>query len=225
MIESIVKYVLSELRVITQAPLAFTLSLAVLAIMIWRAVAWRYAGTIDSLEGRNKLQADQIADYKGKLSGASPDEAKRRLDALELMVKALSPRRLDDTQKAKIVAALGNSKGVIDIVQDLAAADAKVLAGDLGLTFQSSGWGVSLSMVMGLTNSPRSGIGLQVLNPSALRPIEMTVARALEAAGVSFDVQTGLRRSPPRPSVPEGFPTIPQEPDPDVGLLISTRLN
>ena len=224
MLESLIKYVVAELSVITQAPLAFVLSLAVLAIVVWRALAWRFAGTIDSLEGRNKLQAEQISDYKSKLSVASPDEAKRRLDALELMVKVLSPRRLDDTQKAKIITAIGGNKGSVEIAHDMAVADAKALTGDFALVFQSLNWGVSLPAVMGMGNPPKSGIALRVLNPAALSQIESTVARALEAAGVAFDIQKGRPPPGPRPNTPEGFPTIPFESYPDVSLLISTKL-
>jgi uncharacterized caspase-like protein len=66
-------------------------------------------------EGENyvvpKLQADQIVDYKTKLSGASPDEAKARLDALETIVADLSPRLLSEEQSRKLISILSTDPG------------------------------------------------------------------------------------------------------------------
>lgn len=215
---------MSELGVIAQAPVSFGLALAVLTIIIWRALAWRHLGTLDSLEGRNKLQADQIADYKSKLSGASPDEAKARLDALEIQVRALSPRRLSEEQKEKFLSALGIIKGVIDITHDMAVADAKALTGDFAVTFQRAGWTVSLPAGMGIGNPPPSGIALRVRDVKVLTPVQATVKHALEAADICFDLQLGLRLPHHRPKTPAGFPTIPDEPALDAELLITTKL-
>ncbi|MGD0565270.1 MAG: hypothetical protein ABSA66_19550 [Roseiarcus sp.] len=219
--ESLIKYFAGEGRVILRAPATFAIALAILGGAIWAAMNWTYSSQITNLQSRLSLRDDQIADYKTKLGGATPDEAKKRLDALELQVKALSPRRLTEGQKAKIVQSLKGSSGIIEIVQDMGAPDAKAYTGDLALVFQAAGWVVSLPAALGLGNPPPSGVGLMVANPAAMQPIELATKRALEAAGIAFDIQQQNR--PQRPTLPPIVPALP--PQPNVGLLITTKLN
>ena len=146
---------------ILQAPATFAMALAILGGLIWGAMSWSYSSQIANLQSRLSLKDDQIADYKTKLEGATPDEAKRRLDALELQVKALSPRRLTEEQKGKIGQSLKGSLGSIQIIQDMGAPDAKAYTADLALAFQAAGWAVALPAVLGLGNPPPSGVALQ----------------------------------------------------------------
>jgi hypothetical protein len=199
--------------VVLQAPLTFAVAAILVAGIVWAALDWKYSAQISDLQSRLSLRDDQINDYKNKLSGATPDEAKNRLDALELQVKALSPRRLTETQKDKIVQSLRGVSGNISIAQDMGAPDAKVYTGDLALAFQAAGWAVTLPAVLGVGNPPRTGVGLRVANPAALRPAELATKTALEAAGIAFDIQQ------------ETIPPWPISSQPDVGLLITTKLN
>jgi hypothetical protein len=219
--EALIKYFVGEGRMILQAPATFAIGLVILGGIIWGAMNWTYSSQINNLQSRLSLRDDQITDYKTKLEGATPDEAKKRLAALELQVKALSPRRLTEEQKAKIIQSLNGVSGTIQIAQDMGAPDAKAYTGDLALAFQAAGWAVSLPAVLGPGNPPPTGVGLRVTNPAAMQPIELAAKRALDAAGIAFDIQQENRA--PRPNAPLGFPALP--PQPDVGLLITTKLN
>ena len=218
MLEAVVKYVITELSVIAQVPVSFLLCLSVIALIVWRALNWKFLGTIDNLKSRNDLQAAQIADYKDKLSGASPEEAKKRLDSLEIQVKALSPRRLTEEEKQKLFNMLKGFKGKIDIIHDAAAGDAKAYTADIASVFNDAGWELSLPMVMGVGMPPRSGIALQVHDIKALEPIELAVKHALDAVGIQYDIQPALRR------LPQGSFGYPNQPNPDVGLLLTTKI-
>jgi hypothetical protein len=80
MFDDIVKYIVAEWRVIASAPVTFILAAAVIAMIVWWALSWGY--------GReNSLLRSQVADYKDKLSGATPVEAKAKIDALEKTIK------------------------------------------------------------------------------------------------------------------------------------------
>lgn len=206
---------------ILQAPATFAIAIVILAGIIWGAMNWTYSSQVTNLQSRLSLRDDQIADYKTKLEGATPDEAKNRLEALELQVKALSPRRLTEEQKDKIIQSLKGVSGTIEIAQDMGAPDAKAYRGDLALAFQAAGWIVSLPAVLGLGNPPPTGVGLMVGNPAAMQPIELATKRALEAAAIVFDIQQQNR--PPRPVMPPSVPALP--PQPDIGLVITTKLN
>src|ERR1700733_5100966 len=50
---------------------------------IWWLMDWRYGSIVASKAGQIELQDRQLADYKQKLDGASPDQAKAKIEALE----------------------------------------------------------------------------------------------------------------------------------------------
>lgn len=79
--DPLIKYVLAEMRVIADAPLVFTAALLVVGGCIWFVLNWRYVGIVENKDGI-------IALYKERLGGATPDQAKARIDALERRVKA-----------------------------------------------------------------------------------------------------------------------------------------
>ena len=82
MFEQFVRYILGELRLIAKAPLVFGAAVLFLGAIIWAALRWRYSGMI---ERRN----DIIALYKARLNGATPDQAKAKIDSLEGQVVSL----------------------------------------------------------------------------------------------------------------------------------------
>jgi hypothetical protein len=97
-----IKYILGEIRVICGAPLAFLIALSVLVGGAWSAINWRFAEIIESKDGI-------IALYKERLNGASPDQAKAKIEALEAQVSALRNREwppLTATASATFKAAL-----------------------------------------------------------------------------------------------------------------------
>lgn len=72
-----------------QAPIAFIAAILIASFVIWNIIDFRFSAKLEALEARNKLQLDQLEAYKSKLSGASPDEAKARIDKLESQTKQL----------------------------------------------------------------------------------------------------------------------------------------
>ena len=208
--ESILKYFAAEGRVILKAPVTFGIALVLLVGLVWTALSWDFSSRIANLDSRISLRDDQIADYKSKLNGATPDEAKKRLDALESELKALTPRRLTGDQKNKIAQALKGTTGMLYLAQDMAATDATGLTRDLSVAFIEAGWQTILPSIFGPPQIPPTGIALLVADSGSLKPAEITVKRALESARIEFDIQNDPR--PPSPL------------HPDVGLLITTRL-
>jgi hypothetical protein len=76
MVEQIIKYLAGEIRVIAQAPVTFVAALAVMSVIVWKLLAWRHAP-----------KDDLIALYKGRLDGATPDQARARIDELEATIR------------------------------------------------------------------------------------------------------------------------------------------
>jgi len=135
MLEQFVQYVRGEVRLIAEAPLVFGTAVLVLGAIVWAALRWRYAAIIDH---RNRI----IALYKARLDGATPDQAKAKMDSLEGQVVSLKHREWPKLTPAAvtdfeaILAAQGTH--VVSVVpQDR---DSVFLARDLVDAFKRIGW-------------------------------------------------------------------------------------
>jgi len=83
MLDQIVKYILGEWQVIAKAPMSFMAAVLAAGAIVWVAMSWGYGREMS-------LLSQQVADYKDKLSGSSPDQAKAKIDALEKSNETLS---------------------------------------------------------------------------------------------------------------------------------------
>jgi hypothetical protein len=99
MLEIVVKYIFGEFRTIRGAPASSILIVLGIFAVVWIAMDWRYGGFIANRDGvianrdaEIRLITVQRDDYKDKLGGASPDQAKARIEALEKANESLSAR-------------------------------------------------------------------------------------------------------------------------------------
>jgi hypothetical protein len=135
MFEQFVQNVLGEVRLIAEAPLVFGAAVLFLAAIIWAALRWRYSGII---EHRNRI----IALYKARLNGATPDQAKAKIDSLEGQVISLKNREWPKLTPAAVTdfestLASQGSHVVSVLPQDR---DSVFLARDLVDAFNRIGW-------------------------------------------------------------------------------------
>lgn len=65
----------------------FFVILVVLIGAIWVVMNWSYGAVIASKNGQIELQDRQLSDYKQKLDGATPDQAKAKIEALEHTIR------------------------------------------------------------------------------------------------------------------------------------------
>jgi len=135
MFEQLVQYVLGEVRVIAEAPLVFGAAVLFLGAIIWAALRWRYSSMI---EHRNRI----IALYKARLDGATPDQAKAKMDSLEGQVVSLKNREWPKLTPAAVtdfesILASQGSHAVSVLPQDK---DSIFLARDLVDAFKRIGW-------------------------------------------------------------------------------------
>ena len=134
--DEIIKYVLDEMRVLGNAPVVFAGTILIIAGAIWWALSWRYSRIIKNRERT-------IALYKNRLGGASPDEAKAKIDSLEGQIWTLKDRvwpKLPPTA----VADLETSLKMVEAPQQIAILpqdiDSVFLARDLVDAFTRIGW-------------------------------------------------------------------------------------
>ena len=164
MFEQFVQYVLGEVRLIAEAPLVFGAAVLILGATIWAALRWRYSGII---EYRNRI----IALYKARLNGATPDQAKAKIDSLEGQVVSLKNREWPKLTPAavtdfeSVLASLG-SHVVSVLPQDR---DSVFLARDLVDAFKRIGWKAKRDMSMndvpdGLSVWPKDDVARAICN-------------------------------------------------------------
>lgn len=192
---SIVQSAYSQLLIISKAPVPFLTAVAFVSWAIWQAMKYSYDTRLVNAESTKELMERQLQEYKDKLSGASPDEAKARMDALEAKLDSLSPRTLDIDAKNRMLMVLSSQPGrQISIAYDAAVRDAKIYCLSLTAAFREAKWQVINSTILGVGNPPITGIIVNVSDPNNLTQAQQAMCNALQAAGIQFDL-----RAAPRP--------------------------
>ncbi|SRR5712692_259791 len=98
-VDDIISKFAEQAAVIKAAPYPFILAIAVAVGVIWYIVNYAYSTVLTSKNAQLELADRQIADYKQKLGGASPDEAKAQIDALDKQVSDLRAKELERTKR------------------------------------------------------------------------------------------------------------------------------
>ncbi|SCB37649.1 hypothetical protein GA0061098_1007157 [Bradyrhizobium shewense] len=123
-------------------PVVFILILIAVVSALWIIFSWSYGSVLESKKSQIELLERQISDYKEKLHGASPDQAKAKIDALEQTLKvtvgakwdplsgsqiSFLTSRLKDIQKSRVSVMYENALG-------------KELAQNIFEAFKQAGW-------------------------------------------------------------------------------------
>jgi len=164
MFEQFVQYFLRELHLISEAPLVFGAAVLFLGAIIWAALRWRYSRGI---ERRNHI----IALYKARLNGATPDQAKAKIDSLEGQVVSLKNREWPKLTPAAVtdfesVLASQGSHVVSILPTDR---DSVFFARDLVDAFKRIGWEARREVSMndipdGLSVWPKDDVARAICN-------------------------------------------------------------
>ena len=196
-----------EWPIIKQVWLTMLVVSAGLGVLMFFAFNWRYGGRIESLNERLANRDERIADYERKLSGASPDEAKARLEALEASIHELRGRHLTDEQIQIMLAALSGHTGSIFASYQSSSVDGLSFSAAIRSVFESAGWKVALVQQISDAGWAQEGLEIRIPGDDPLTPRDVAVTSAFDRAGLLVRV---TRRSAPRP----GY---------DVELLVSAR--
>jgi hypothetical protein len=167
---------LEQWAVVTAAPIPFAIAVVIAGGLIWLVVGWSYSSVISGKNAQIELQDRQLADYRDKLKGATPEEAKAKIDALEEKVRNTIGDRwevLTKDESAKLVelvAPLPKRRIQIMYVNYLG----KDLARSFADVFEKAGWpGVVFSEGGGLGEGVGTGRG---------NGIALTLKTAIETA-------------------------------------------
>jgi hypothetical protein len=173
----------------------FIVLTALIVAVVWWLMDWRYGGIIANKDSEIVLLKGQRDDYREKLSGATPDQAKARIDALETRLARLEPRRLTDTQREDLASRVRLSGGTprsIEVARDIDCTDCSALVADIAAAFGASGWQVQTPKMMGPSNPPPSGVAVRCADPAHPSAEERMVIDAMRAIGLGFDAQPNI---------------------------------
>jgi hypothetical protein len=184
----------------------FAVILVLMVGAVWIVVNWSYSTILASKTGQIELQDRQLADYREKLQGATPDQAKARIDNLEARLRRMEqagPRSLTAEQRQAITQNARVPVGTryaLTITSEGGCPDCPVYAAAFERALRDAGWGVQNGMVMGPAQRPVRGIGLMVPDPANLSVEAATLQRALRASQI--DVELMQHPGPPMPGMP-----------------------
>jgi hypothetical protein len=173
---------------VASAPLPFLIALFVCAGGIWWALDFSYSAALRSKNAQIELKDAQIADYKDKLGGATPAQAKAEMDALKEKVhrtvgdkwppltsdqlKALSAT-LADLPKRRVQIMYSNYLG-IDLARSID--EAFKTAGWTDINFSEGGglgYGISTGRGKGMAVTIKDAIAQSTsLKPTVIGPDE-----------------------------------------------------
>src|SRR5882762_3105406 len=103
----LVKYIIGEFSVIRAAPVSFGLSVIAVGLLIFYLMTWGY--------GReNSYLRTQLDDYKEKLKGATPQEARDRIDQLENAANLVIGKRWQPLTYAEVSKLAEQLKPIVD---------------------------------------------------------------------------------------------------------------
>jgi hypothetical protein len=186
---------------ISQNPLIFISFAFIVGATCFAIGKYLHREEISILKSRIDLRDDTIENYKKKLDGASPDEAKAKMDVLEAKIaeiqKHIAQRKLSENDLDKIASIISPFKGSVVVEKDVTCTEGSKISSQLVDIFNKSGWKVSNSMVMGVSNPPIEGLSIS----TSRQPSEpaKAVIEAFEKLKIPFSLRVGaLTESPHR---------------------------
>jgi len=216
MLDAFMKYVLGEFHTIAEAPASFVVVIVGCLFLAWVAMDWRYGVLINHKDSEIALAKSQRDDYRDKLGGASPDQAKERIDALERRLAQIEPRRLDQEQRTKLSSRLLSlvPSTPVKVSADGMCSDCNQYAAHFIASLSGAGWQTLTPVAMGI-GGPKSpkGVTLRIYDLGNSSPEGILLAQAFEAAAIPFDVV-----HQPKP------PNVPGLPSTNASVLITARV-
>jgi hypothetical protein len=183
-----------QLGVIQAAPVPFFVAVLAVFGLVWTAVSWSYSTILSSKNSQIELLDRQVADYKDKLSGATPTEAKAKIDDLEARLARIEPRRLSAEQRrvmASLVEVPAGSEYHLSIQSEMSCPDCNQYAADFYTVLDEAHWKIISPRVMGAAAASPKGIAILTPDTNSPLPEAAALARALSAAKIPFDLKSG----------------------------------
>jgi hypothetical protein len=189
-----------QLSAVVASPVVLVLAIVVAAGAIWGALHLSYQTILGNKDRHIALLERRVAEYRDAVSGATADDARRRIEAMELELQTLRlrlhPRRLTQEQRQAVIdrsrLPAGAQPRSLTVVVEENCSDCATFAESLVAALRSSeGW--SVNTIAAATPADRSPTGLAIRVTSELRPPPEAVVlqRALRSARLDFRTFSG----------------------------------
>lgn len=191
------------------APVPFIAAVLLSWFVIWKIIRREFANRLADAASRLELAEARVGDYERKLSGASPDEARAEIQALQEAVRRLQPRQLTGNDLAAITHAAQAAPSSVTISCDMAYAAGQRMAAQMQRAFAAAGWQVSGGIIGGPGFLPPEGLAVSLSSANERTPSEQALCAALEAASLRYAV----RLRSPDPHTPDSIEMVFTQPD------------
>lgn len=127
---------------VKNAPIPFLVALFIAAGLIWWLLNWGYGTILRHKQSQIGLLESELSNYREKLKGASPEEAKAKIESLEQTVNAVIGKKWNPLTKAELtklsqaVASLPKRRIQVMYANQLG----KELARSIADAFEAAGW-------------------------------------------------------------------------------------
>jgi hypothetical protein len=183
---------LSQMSQLQTVWMPFVVGLFIVGVVIWRILKHHYQGRLDTKDDLIKLKDGQVQDYKDKLSGATPDEARQQIDDLQQQVGRLTKQRKLTPEQRKIISERvaqtePPGENYADVIYLHTAHETAVFADDIAEALRNGGWSVHPDFTIGgQSRLSKRGLAIAVPNMNDRAPYALALGDALEKAGLSF---------------------------------------
>ena len=189
-------YIVEPWRMIADAPVPYLMTAIVIGLAIWAAHKWAYGHRLEKKDDTIALLDREVADYKRKLDGATPDEARAKIDELKEEIqqfkRQFGPRTFTPHQKKAFISCLSkyrDQKVSLCVDHDATGGDCNRYAREIAAAIvDATGWPMRQGTVIGPSRTAGCGLALIVRDAANLPPAAMAIAAAFHAAGVPFEI-------------------------------------
>ncbi|MBN8920147.1 MAG: hypothetical protein J0H62_05525 [Rhizobiales bacterium] len=188
-----------EARAVTAAPVVFGFVVLLAGVLMWGVVQWSYRGVIAARDRQIEFLERRLPDWRDKLWGMSPDEARARVQALETQVRGLQnrlqPRHLTNEQQQAIedrARLRGGLHYAVTVRTQIGCGDCEAFGAAIAAALRATtSWTIALDTVPAASERVRYGLAIRVVDPLRPPPEAARLQDALQSAGLAFETSGG----------------------------------
>ncbi len=190
--KQLLEYLAKEWGVVSKAPFTFAILAVLMCALAYLATTWLYKGILSHKDSEITLLKAERDDYREKLGGATPNQAKARMDTLEARIQQIEPRRL--TQEQQIILATkmklpSDTTYKVEIIPDVACPDCNQYASNINTAIQRiQNWQVYEPKVVARIDKSQTGIVITVADPIHPPLGAIILMQGLTSAAVDFEL-------------------------------------
>ena len=184
-----------QISAVASAPLLFAIALLAIVAVVWGVLQVSYRTILSNKDRHIAMLERRVADYRDVVSGATPDEARRRIEAMETELKTLrlrlQPRRVTPEQRQAILdrsrLPAGAQPRAVTVVTADSCSDCSAFASELVAALRdTNAWTVNATTQSDLSERSRVGLAIRIQDRLRPSPDAMVLQQALRSAGLEF---------------------------------------